>query len=168
MKLQSITGMAPPTNTLADLGCTNNQILKWDGDSWECAADAAGSGGVTALTGDVTASGTGSVAATIANNAVTNTKIANTTIVATDKLSATGTKNSTTFLRGDNTWAAPPSGGISTTTRLSCTGSCTVTCTAGWLRTGCGAAATNYLCYPNTANGCQGNGSGTCYAVCAQ
>ena len=33
-------------------------------------------GGITALTGDVTASGTGSVAATIANDAVTNAKLA--------------------------------------------------------------------------------------------
>lgn len=39
------------------------------------AAMAAGSG-ITALTGDVTASGTGSVAATIANSAVTTAKIA--------------------------------------------------------------------------------------------
>ena len=36
----------------------------------------AGGGGITTLTGDVTASGTGSVAATIANNAVTNAKLA--------------------------------------------------------------------------------------------
>ena len=35
-----------------------------------------GGGGITALTGDVTASGTGSVAATIANLAVTNAKVA--------------------------------------------------------------------------------------------
>jgi hypothetical protein len=36
----------------------------------------AGSGGITALTGDVTATGPGSVAATIAANAVTNAKAA--------------------------------------------------------------------------------------------
>lgn len=41
-------------------------------------------GGITALTGDVTASGTGSVAATIANDAVTYAKIQN--VSATDKL----------------------------------------------------------------------------------
>lgn len=33
------------------------------------------------------------------------------THVATTDLTATGTKNSTTFLRGDDTWAAPPGGG---------------------------------------------------------
>jgi hypothetical protein len=55
-----------------------------------------GGGGITALTGDVTASGTGSVAATIAVDAVD-----------IPMLSATGTPDSTTFLRGDNTWAIP-------------------------------------------------------------
>jgi len=55
-----------------------------------------GGGGITALTGDVTASGTGSVTATIANSAV---DIA--------MLSATGTASATTFLRGDNVWATP-------------------------------------------------------------
>lgn len=39
-------------------------------------ADVGGGGGITALTGDVTASGTGSVPATIANSAVTNAKVA--------------------------------------------------------------------------------------------
>ena len=33
------------------------------------------------------------------------------THVATTDLTATGTKNTTTFLRGDNTWAAPPAAG---------------------------------------------------------
>ena len=58
-------------------------------------------------TGDVT----GATALTIAANAVTNSKILNATIVATDKLSATGTKDATTFLRGDNTWDVPAGGG---------------------------------------------------------
>lgn len=73
-----------------------------------------------ALTGDVTmAAGTTTTA--IAASAVTTTEIldgtianadiANATIVATTKLSATGTKDATTFLRGDNTWAAPSGGG---------------------------------------------------------
>lgn len=45
--------------------------------------DTAGSGGITALTGDVTAAGNGSVAATIANNAVTTAKIANNAVDGT-------------------------------------------------------------------------------------
>lgn len=39
--------------------------------------DSSASGGITALTGDVTATGPGSAAATIANSAVTNAKLAN-------------------------------------------------------------------------------------------
>jgi hypothetical protein len=45
VKLANITGMAMPQISMADLGCAANEILKWDGDSWECAAD----GGVGAL-----------------------------------------------------------------------------------------------------------------------
>ena len=60
------------------------------------AASSGTGGGITALTGDVTASGTGSVAATIANSAVD-----------IPMLSATGTPSATTFLRGDNVWATP-------------------------------------------------------------
>jgi hypothetical protein len=65
------------------------------------ASSGTGGSGITALTGDVTASGTGSVTATIANGAV---DIA--------MLSATGTPDSTTFLRGDNQWATPSGSGI--------------------------------------------------------
>lgn len=43
-----------------------------------------GAGGITALTGDVTASGAGSVAATIANNAITSAKILDGTIATAD------------------------------------------------------------------------------------
>jgi hypothetical protein len=68
---------------------------------------------ITALTGDVTASGPGSSASTISNNAVTTTKI-NNGAVTIAKLSATGTADNTTFLRGDNTWAAPSGTGTVT------------------------------------------------------
>ena len=43
-----------------------------------------GGGGITALTGDVTASGSGSVAATIANDSVNDDKLANTTLAKLD------------------------------------------------------------------------------------
>ena len=93
------------------------------------------------LTGDVTGSGTGSFAATIANDAVTNAKLANmdtarikgrTTAGTGDPEDLTGTQattlldtftsslkglapasggGTTNFLRADGTWAAPSGGG---------------------------------------------------------
>jgi len=95
------------------------------------------------LTGDVTGSGTGSFAATIANSAVTNAKLANvSTATIKGRVSAstgdpedlTGTQattlldtftsslkglapssggGTTNFLRADGTWAAPAGGGTS-------------------------------------------------------
>jgi hypothetical protein len=61
-------------------------LLKTATNTWQFYAGAAVSTGITALTGDVTASGSGSVAATIANLAVTNGKIANSTIDLTTKV----------------------------------------------------------------------------------
>lgn len=101
-----------------------------------------------AYSGDVTKAA-GGTALTIADNAVTtakiaasavtNAEIANATIVATTKLSATGTKNATTFLRGDDTWATPAAGGggVSAVTNVSCsvpngTSGCTAQCPAGY------------------------------------
>lgn len=93
------------------------------------------------LTGNVTGSGTGSFAATIANDAVTNAKLANVatatikgrvTAATGDPEDLTGTQattlldtftsalkglapasggGTTNFLRADGTWAAPPGGG---------------------------------------------------------
>ena len=55
----------------------------------------------------------GSITATkLADNAVTNAKVADDAI-GTAELSATGTPSSTTYLRGDNTWATPSVGSSS-------------------------------------------------------
>lgn len=51
----------------------------------------------------------------LANLSVTGAKIASSTIDLT-KLSASGTPSSSTYLRGDNTWATLPTGGISSIT----------------------------------------------------
>lgn len=83
-----------------------------------------------AYTGDVTKAA-GGTALTIASGAVDLTH-----------LSATGTKNSTTFLRGDNTWAvAAAAGGISQVDEARCSianasnVSCSATCPAGFFST---------------------------------
>lgn len=81
------------------------------------------------LTGDVTGAGTGSFAATIANNAVTTAKIINGAVTEAKQTLADNTTNdvSTTkhgyvpkapnstsvFLRGDATWATPASADVS-------------------------------------------------------
>jgi hypothetical protein len=73
------TGPAGPAGVGVPVGGTTGQVLtKASGadydTNWQTVSG--GGGGITALTGDVTASGTGSVAATIADNAVTNAKLA--------------------------------------------------------------------------------------------
>jgi hypothetical protein len=77
---------------------------------------------ITALTGDVTASGSGSVAATIANNAVTFAKMVAAASQGVVWAAAAGNYShnasgggSTNFLRADGTWAAPPGTGGSFT-----------------------------------------------------
>jgi hypothetical protein len=95
-----IPGLANKTTAAGD--CC--MIVSEGSGNWRIvgyfAISGGGGGGITALTGDVTASGSGSVAATIANGAVD-----------IGMLSATGSPSATTFLRGDNTWATPAGGG---------------------------------------------------------
>lgn len=88
VQVKAITGMAAPVSTLADLGCANSEILKWNGTAWACAADDAGA---------------------LADDAVTNAKMADDAIGIAE-LSATGTPSATTYLRGDNTWATISTG----------------------------------------------------------
>lgn len=155
--LHAVTGMAPPINTLADLGCANNEILKWDGTAWACAADDVGG---------------------LADNAVTNAKMADDAI-GIPELSATGTASATTYLRGDNTWAAPPSGGVSGQTTATCTvggaagATCTVSCPAGYTRSGCASYLPSSTSgaheRPSGSNACQCRGGGAeCYVLCTQ
>lgn len=101
--------------------CATNEILKFNGTTWACAADASGISGLPALTatniwvgngsnaatavamsGDATLSNAGVL--TIGSNAVGSAEITNASIALAD-LSATGTASATTYLRGDNTWA---------------------------------------------------------------
>lgn len=113
-------------------GAPHNVMQYCDGTDW-VAMNGGGGGGMAALTngqiwigdaanvatartmsGDATLSNTGAL--TIGNNAITTGKIADGTIVGADianstitmnKMSAGGTANNTTFLRGDGQWAAP-------------------------------------------------------------
>jgi hypothetical protein len=55
------------TDTLADLSCGNDEIAKWDGDSWECAADEAGSATPSGAAGAVQFSDGTAFASDIAN-----------------------------------------------------------------------------------------------------
>lgn len=70
-------GATNPTTPVNGMMWRNGNSLYYRNNGSTVDLMASGSGGITALTGDVTASGTGSVAATIANDAVTNAKLAN-------------------------------------------------------------------------------------------
>jgi hypothetical protein len=57
-------------------GANTGEVLKWNGSAWVASADS--DNGITALTGDVTAVGPGSAAATIANDKITTNKLKST------------------------------------------------------------------------------------------
>lgn len=56
-------------------GIAVGKVLKYDGTNWAPADDLSSAGSVTSLTGDVTSTGSGAVATTISNSAVTTVKI---------------------------------------------------------------------------------------------
>lgn len=83
-------GTALAAGDIAAAGHVLILVYRSSGTTWELLNPAQGSGGsgITALTGDVTASGSGSVAATIANDAVTYAKMQN--VSAASKLLGRG------------------------------------------------------------------------------
>jgi hypothetical protein len=123
------TGATGPQGVKGDTGLQGIQGVKGDkGDKGDTGNTGAGfSNGTTggqmyltmssapfatgipvSMTGDASLSSTGSL--TIGSSKVTTDKI-NDGAVTVAKLSATGTKDSSTFLRGDGTWATPSGGG---------------------------------------------------------
>lgn len=91
-----------PTHTSANI---------WVGNGTNVATAVTLSGDATFTNAGVMTIGSNAVgSAEITDASITGGDIANTTI-AVGKLSATGTPSSTTFLRGDNTWAVPAGGG---------------------------------------------------------
>lgn len=85
-QLTSVNATKLQSYTIGSTAPASGEVLKWNGSMWLPGTD---SGGISALTTDVIASGTGSVVATLATNSVTNTKIANDSITA-GKLNSTG------------------------------------------------------------------------------
>ncbi len=75
------------TTQLNQTSAASGQILKWNGSFWLPATDL--DTGITALSGDVVATGPGSVAATIQANAVTTSKIINDAVTSA-KLNSLG------------------------------------------------------------------------------
>ena len=102
-------------NDLSDVdttGVANDKILKYvSADSkWKIADDGGSSGGVTdGDKGDITVSGSGATWS-LDDDVVDSAELVDGS-VDLGHLSATGTKSSSTYLRGDNTWATVSGGG---------------------------------------------------------
>ncbi|MGE0526151.1 MAG: hypothetical protein AB7P49_03740, partial [Bdellovibrionales bacterium] len=82
--LVNVNAVKLQTRSVASTAPSNGDVLKWNSTTsvWEPTADT--DTGITALTGDVSASGTGSVAATLADSVVTSAKVADGTIATAD------------------------------------------------------------------------------------
>ena len=102
VSLQNLATGSQPSGVSGQIyyNTTNAEIRFYNGAAW--IALAAGGGGVTTFTN---ANGTFVSAGT------TNTTATGAVTMGPIDLSATGTANATTFLRGDNTWGTPAGGG---------------------------------------------------------
>ncbi len=82
-----VGGQVIPLQYIDTSGASNGDVLTYvSADGQVEFAAGGGGGGITALTGDVTASGSGSVVATIANLAVTDAKVSASAAIAFSKL----------------------------------------------------------------------------------
>jgi hypothetical protein len=116
--INASAGIALSKIALPDASANNGKVLKSNGTNWVAGDDsnsdtnttyAAGSG--LTLTGTTFSIGTGQVNTTmLADEAVTTAKLADKSVTIA-KVNATGTASSSTYLRGDGSWAAPAGDG---------------------------------------------------------